>query len=411
MLISYMLQAGMVMVIWMIISFATSWVMYIVYGFSLLLCKDRQRARSIAEQAQKRLSFPRHTDILISTTVELQKTQIFYMMTIQIASLIALQNIQWLQAPTWQALDNNRQLFQTISSSGINPLVFNLYTLRKANKASPYLVVWTTVCIAVSVVTWFRSFQKPTPEHLDATATGLTIEQCGGAAGAPILCCLEGGISTQPGQDSQSLTITLLIQGIFVLEAIAIFDNPADPGAKCNVFAHLRRNLTEAFPKLDSGVWRSVGRGVRRVFFASVDGWLFYCHFTLLSGYCVYGITSYSPAVKTWTLGQLIAITVWVPVFVEYLWLLISKSHVLHSRSSLTDSVVGVQKGFRYRLPTMYHITKDVPEYQTVGSDGDASLAVGSSGTSSMDPMRTSAEELVSLNPRTPYELIHPKTV
>jgi len=248
------------------------------------------------------------------------------MLTIQTASLIALRNVNYIDASSWQQLYNNIQLFDIIGASGIYPAVLNLVTLRKAKKPSKYLVIATTCSVAISTVTWAQSFRvEPMPAQIKGT--GASYPECGNVAGARTIYCQQGDYTRIDSYDFAvhqlpSPLITLLIQSALLLETFDVFRDPKADGTKCNIFGYCGTRIHRSLPFLQSKPFQTVGRLAAQCLMLFVDIWLVYnnCSMVWWQSYFL----GLSPS-ESWTLGQIIAVAAWVPVFVEYVYLLASK--------------------------------------------------------------------------------------
>ncbi|KAK4951752.1 hypothetical protein LTR10_009671 [Elasticomyces elasticus] len=90
----------------------------------------------------------------------------------------------------------------------------------------------------------------------------------------------------------------------------------------------------------------------------------------------------------SWSLGQVISVTIWVPVLSEYAYLLIC----------------GIEEGFEYRLASPYHVKKDDDVEEDEGHDA---LPVSNSGDD-LDKLSTRSNSMAKL-PSDEVEMTTPK--
>lgn len=109
------------------------------------------------------------------------------MLAVQIAVLVALHNVTYFQASSWQQLWNNFGILFNLSFGGCLPVLFTLLLLRMAGKKSWYIIISTTCCVALSVATWFVTYNA-SPDSNNIIYTGPDLPACGGSI-APIKYC------------------------------------------------------------------------------------------------------------------------------------------------------------------------------------------------------------------------------
>lgn len=322
-----MTQSLILIACWTAQSLATSWISWAAVSWWSLgdVCTLRIRPQSFsrryrelrqsAERVQLRFSYPKQSAALVSTLVEFQKTQVFFMLTVQVAALVALYNTTYFQAASWQQVWQNVNLFFNIASSGIDPITFNLFMLRKADKVSWYVLIASTGCVVVSLVTWFTAkFANPKPDQI--VATGSVFSECGGIN--PTQYCLwpDTLAYSDTGVSVPYLLVSVGIFGCLWIEKVKCFGGPEKGVDKLNMFQLLRN-------KAGKHVREHSAKAVdlfctTAVLFA--EYWLVVANVLDVKGYISQlGFTAGS----SWSLGQIIAVAVWVPVFVEWLYLAI----------------------------------------------------------------------------------------
>lgn len=95
--------------------------------------------------------------LLASALVVSQKTQVFFHITVQNAVLIALHNDAYFNATSWAQLWINTRAMCAIGHIGVDPVVFGMFLLRKANRLSWYVAVASTCCVLMSSICIFKA--------------------------------------------------------------------------------------------------------------------------------------------------------------------------------------------------------------------------------------------------------------
>jgi hypothetical protein len=98
----------------------------------------------------------RTTTATIRALKDFQEAQIFFSLTLNIASLIALyQSKTRLMAPTVAELVANRFLFKVIGAIGSYPVVLNLCILRHNPRVlSRFILIASFCCLVLATLTW-----------------------------------------------------------------------------------------------------------------------------------------------------------------------------------------------------------------------------------------------------------------
>ncbi|KAK3633923.1 hypothetical protein LTR56_015533 [Elasticomyces elasticus] len=109
-----------------------------------------------------------------------------------------------------------------------------------------------------------------------------------------------------------------------------------------------------------------------------------------INGVLLARYASYMGLLKSgsWSLGQVISVTIWVPVLSEYAYLLIC----------------GIEEGFEYRLASPYHVKKDEDDGE---NEPDHVLPIGNSGDD-LDEVSTRKDSMAKL-PSDEVEMTTPK--
>jgi len=82
---------------WLAFHFYQTWAQYPL-TVTLMPFRGVKRASDLAGRLQRQIACSHHTAALVSALVEFQKAQVFFMLAVQIAAIIALQNNKYIEA-------------------------------------------------------------------------------------------------------------------------------------------------------------------------------------------------------------------------------------------------------------------------------------------------------------------------
>lgn len=313
-----MQQVTILMVIWLLLS-SIGWLRSGLRIFS-------HRIHGSGAQRTKKLSAPgRQTAALIIALQEFQKTQAFLLLAIQVVSLLALEHATWLDASTPLQLTMNAAFMMLLSTAGVYPIILGLLTLRKSKgRLEWFTLIMSLACVVVSSVTWARV------SRIDLYAiqqqSDITFEECGGIN--PTRYCLGPGMSLRSSMDIGS--VTLLRQRITIGPVCVLLYLVLE-----NILpAATRHNLiwapSWAKKDADSGGHRFkwipswVPRVLQVFVLLCAEAWLLWGNIMIfMNFYSVW--EEFSDEGMVWTFGQVIAVAVWVPVFLEWLYTALRK--------------------------------------------------------------------------------------
>lgn len=127
-----------------------------------------------SEALQQHFECPRHMASLVAAFVDFQKTQVFFMLTVEVAVILALYNASYLNASSWAQLRENLSFMESVGYSGMEPIVFDMLILRKAGRSSWYISAASACCVLVSSITVFKSSTADVrPEQITRSIQGL----------------------------------------------------------------------------------------------------------------------------------------------------------------------------------------------------------------------------------------------
>lgn len=322
-----------------------------------------KKAYASVKDLQRDVS-PDQIAALVSALVEFQRAQIFFMLAVQIAALIALHNPTYMEATSWQQLWNNVGILYDLAFGGCLPVVFGLFILRLASEKSFYTLGVSVCCLTLSAVTWFlTAFKRPDPNK-SITYDGPDLPACGGML-APTKYCYDTDWwafnSDASVKAVPMLAFCFVVQLWLILDQIDLFRIPASSGSpvKGNCFQWWRakilqysfwktyeRAVTERFHwlssiKLDTG--ERVLKAINSVLLLATELAFVGLNAVLISDYAhILASNDYSQTLNLtdWSLGQVISVTIWVPVLLEYIWVaagMLSARH-FHERKGHADS-------------------------------------------------------------------------
>lgn len=148
-MISYVMQLSILLATWLSID--------ALLGRSHRVWKWCLRGQSARSRWRRPWFDDKFQDVkgaLLSTAVEFQKTRVFFVATIQVASLLALGSVSDIGASDWRSLRANTSFIPLLASLGICPVVLNLLSLRKDSTPEWFLLIISTfaICISAAIV-------------------------------------------------------------------------------------------------------------------------------------------------------------------------------------------------------------------------------------------------------------------
>ncbi|KAL8800168.1 MAG: hypothetical protein Q9182_005369 [Xanthomendoza sp. 2 TL-2023] len=161
---SYWMQNGIALVAFALLRIFDFWIYFLtiallgcLYGF-----KEAQAKAEWVRQSALRHRVPN----LISALFEFQKAQCFFMIAVQAAAIITVQQGGF-EAKTLQQLSNSYSAITLVAICGYLPVVFTLLNLHGANQDSWYVIALATITVVISGVTAFTTKEfKPSQNDL-----------------------------------------------------------------------------------------------------------------------------------------------------------------------------------------------------------------------------------------------------
>lgn len=375
-IISYIMQLSLLLGAYVAQSLSRSWVKGLTLPFFVIrhMCRRMyslalETAYEESSDLQARLRFPRQVASLVASLVEFQKTQVFFIITVEVAVLIALYNGKYVNASSWQQWWNNVSFMQDIGYSGLEPVVFGMFLLRKADKLSWYVTVASTCCVFVSTFTIVKSGEATIqPRQIN---NEISLDACQGQA--PIQHCLEDRSSQGLNVSAQHWVVSPFILGFMILEKIANDRPIMERLSRCHPIAVLKVKWQAVrSPKIAQRL-QDVKEHMLMIIVPLIELWFVVNISRMIMKYILWlPVGSTTRTNGTWPLGQIIAVAVWVPVIVELIYLLARKSAGPPQSKEcnfFNNYEDGIEKGSLYRLVRPYQVLPSQPR-----NTGNASM-------------------------------------
>jgi hypothetical protein len=265
----------------------------------------------------------RTTAATLSALKDFQEAQIFFSLTLNIASMTALyQSKTRLMAPTVAELVANRFLFKIIGAIGSYPVSLHLCILRHNQRTlSRFILIASFCCLVLATLTWSLAIAT-TIESSQLQRQDYRFEACGGEN--PMQHCF-GDFAVDKTIDwwSERWSLTVFANVFLSSPPIAV---------PILVFAGL---VTKRTTSLRARFRSREGPGQRtpyyvlerilNLFLLVAEFWLFLSTIMLLIavGLLMVPVSHRQPH---WEIGQILAVAVWIPILVKWLHLLYGMS-------------------------------------------------------------------------------------
>ncbi|KAH9840418.1 hypothetical protein Tdes44962_MAKER07921 [Teratosphaeria destructans] len=361
--IAYVMQMAIVLSGWLLYHWNDTWSVWPETLVLLMFRKhyDRKKAWDTALRHQEDRRTSKHCAAIVSALAEFLNTQVFFMIAVQIAAIIAITNPTALDATSWQAVWNNFGLFYNIAFAGCFPVIFTLLVLRLDGRLNGrqalYPIGMTIVCVILSSVVWFQTWFVANAKATIVNYSGPLLPSCG-AGVAPIKYCYSVDWFYRNATSSLSRAIPMFIFCYVVIiciliEHVRVFDFEVQaPGEETMVHGHVfdwvRRKLVGHAPTRAFLRRRSTG-----------------------NGNLARSMRSLSMDTKESLWDRVIAVTVWAPVFLEYLWIWnFGPEEGFKYKASTSRQVSNVSELDQLVLPPQYGNAATVSEISVVPPRG-----------------------------------------
>lgn len=300
---------------------------YLFYPCGLWLNGLPDQCKASALQAHLRNYAP----AIKSATVEFHKAQCFFVLAIELAAnmVISEGTLNDSTTPTTlQGLFNNYSLLGSISISGFLPVTFTLLVLHRAGVHSWYLVILSDCALVLSAVTMYRVGDftiSPAERHsLMVTNAAGQYPRCGNKDLAAF--CFDSPHETDSASmnigsgsiGGPNLLFTCVILALINLDHLGL-----QRTSKYEGFVRWLSSWLDAFLlKLHKRKDHRAGQYLLAIWKDCLYFFIWIWYVTFI-GFSLQGL--YSPSngatlgpVKSWTFGQIVAITVWAGPLLEF---------------------------------------------------------------------------------------------
>ena len=330
------MQNGIALIAFGLLRLFDFWIYYLVYAL-FYWNQGVKGARSTANRARE-ASFRYRVPNLIAALIEFHKAQCFFMIAVQVAATV-IARTGGFRAQSLQQLSNSYGAISLVPVCGYLPVVMTLLSLHGAGKNSWYLMGLSTITVVTAGVTAFSTRQFD-PSPVDLTyLQGLSGQWASCGNKNPTTWCLNPQ-AIQPFDYPGGIKHTFIF---CIIVLVFLFLDKCRLLHKVWGKVQTAGNVLAADPKTwkpKTKTWRSTmsqlsaGSSFHNV--SDINGqrrisnlvygcvWViflfFYCRIVyLLSRWINHQSGVVGPS--SWTFGQIVGITVWVPSLIQYIYL------------------------------------------------------------------------------------------
>jgi hypothetical protein len=302
------MQIIIALVAWIILSLKGSWFTSIYRKWS--------RAGDTRQEKRSTKCHPDQAAVLKSMLVEFQEAQCFFMLATQIAVLISFGNQAKFYGPKDEAqLDMDNYLGQIIGTGGLLPISLVLFTLNNIGMISWYILILSGITLATSSATVIISTKNEdngyTPSSLAGFYDTASIDSCGGYP-PPIVFCDEVWYKSTISQyfDQKVLSWTY----IFPLVVFSVILSQL-----LLTLPRLSRFVKGMLPQLSRLEGSKLVTYLNVLWIVAISILYLFAIYSYLAN--LYYLNKFG-AIDTsnWTLGQIVAVTIWAPVLLKYIY-------------------------------------------------------------------------------------------
>ncbi|KAF2165541.1 hypothetical protein M409DRAFT_55914 [Zasmidium cellare ATCC 36951] len=337
--ISLLMQVAILTLSWLLFHCTRDWIKYLTWPCF------RRKDSITPERLQAALKNSKPSKALVEWEglAEFQDTQVWLMIAVQIACLVALKRPEAFEAESWQQYRNNVGVIYDLAFGGCLPVLLTLVLLRQANQ-SDWLVLLTTACsvslaAAAWMITWqssFRGFEPAAIEHKGPATCGQL---------KPTALCFPNDWFAKSSVVGSYKGLAVLIF-CWVLLLYLIIENfrvfKQRPGRenrtwKRNILevhkswiAHTSRARSFGLESQSSIVRRTSQLAYSNQFWHALSKFILLAAEVALLALTLRMLKDYSNVFdnenfvvldkKSWSLGQVIAVTAFVPPVVRFIW-------------------------------------------------------------------------------------------
>ncbi|KAK2597550.1 hypothetical protein N8I77_012329 [Diaporthe amygdali] len=362
-MVSYLLQVCTALFLWVVVKLLTSWTRVLIWpfcmckhgaslpGFSLANIQCCRRAAWLQAAAiQDRLARSKLHAVTISTLVEFQEVQAWFVGAIQVATLATFQvtggsALGSANTNSFGEAILSSRLVRTLAFDGIYPILLAQFILQQHEMRWWYSFILVLCNFALAMAVKARvayrvaDFDVLWAAFKDATS----VDACGGNPN-PMVYCNTFSAPWDPitmGTFWVYSVMALLVLDFFVHH---LRDSPWIRGTSYT----LERANGPSRWWAHMSFWRPVLRGLR--FFHEYI-------LVLLAGFYFVSMLVMTSAMRdslgNWSYGQLVAVTVWVPTLTKFLYY----------------NIFGIEEGIGRRLTDHYKVVHNLHDDRKEGDD------------------------------------------
>ncbi|CAK4032441.1 Hypothetical predicted protein [Lecanosticta acicola] len=284
--LSYLIQLGILAYAYLhtrIMSTWASWIAWLIY-----LVKGRKKADQKALEVQNRVDDSHQQAALLSSLVEFQKAQSYFALTLQGSAIAALAGSgAMFDADSFRQLRLTVYLLGDVAVTGIVCITSGLYILHNAGKQNGYTTLLSVLAYFVSLVVWIQT-RLPLHSLGELTMLHQDLPACGYKSPA-----------TYCAADLRPVTI---------FESVAI--------ALCSLTLLMVVILQRT--RLSDYKWETLG--MRHWVPEAVEAIHAGFGLAILVQMITNGEMKAVGSEVQWTFAQLLSVTIWAPLIVEYVY-------------------------------------------------------------------------------------------
>lgn len=285
-------------------------------------CRQQKCATSIpatARRSSQAASFERLHGATLTTLLDFQKAQIAFASVMQLVTLIAFNHPAWLGAVTMDQLGLGVGLLRCINTLSIITIALNLMTLRndKSNGTVPGLVLFASSCSILISFVILPTYVNKNNDTARLQQDGLNPPECGGWN--PMQYCTT---ILDESQTDNSSVVTLFSTLLAVICGTTIEWSVRSPNGRRMARRFGRNDVDGPLSRWARSATLRLGLKIAYMLY---ELWLFVAGgLSLTKLVNLYRGKEYAFGRK-WTLGQILAVSVWIPIIIEWLYLAIGE--------------------------------------------------------------------------------------
>lgn len=334
--------------------------------YFLLQTREWRTAQASALEFQMSASSSHHVAILISSLADFQKGQCIFWLAIDAAVLVALGgSAQTLGARSLASFSANLSALKTICLSALVFVTFGLYCLHTARKRSWYIFSLSMLTSVLSVIAYVLT-RFARADNLAPDPDAPSIKGCGRIS--PTTYCDIGDTADY----NQSLLSWLRSRRLYL--AMFISAGIINLGLLVDIVMH-----NTAFAKrpalqilhtsgAETPRWRCMVASTMRAFVEIL--FLIFLGFLFTDLIMIYYTGGGSRGgMNVWGFGQIIALTIWIPVLLEWLYAA-TREYPSPGRTPVLTNLGGLENASDHRIVEPYRLIRtDTKTRNRIGWD------------------------------------------